>query len=131
METTKIIESAVNNAEYQPRWVDKAVTKETASVNNNVFNILDWINSATRQNEVLWEQKINFADMLAEQSVETDIARLTWAKPGAMLRDQLSLLWLHNKWTSEKTKNIEVANNSIFGSPDKTVQLWWPFEQAA
>ena len=125
MKTTKTIESTVNNVDYQPKWVDKEITEETASVNNNVLNILEWVNKNTRQKEVLWNEKVSFSDIVKEQLTATDLSRKFW-KEGAMLQEQLAILWIDNELKPTKIKNrVEAANNTTFRAPHITIPLGW------
>jgi hypothetical protein len=112
METTKIIESTANNVDYQSQWVDKKITKETALVNNSVLNILELV-----------DQNASFKEEIEEQSIATNLSRKLWKK-GAMLKEQLVMLWL-NKWKPAETNRIEVANNITFWPPNMTIPLWW------
>jgi hypothetical protein len=130
METTQnknTIETAANNVDYQPQWVDQKITEKTASVNNSVSNILEWVkqNQYTRQKEVLWNEKISFSNIVEELSIATDLSRKFW-KEGAMLSEQLAMLWLYDKWKPAEIKNrIDVANNTTFWPPHITIPLGW------
>ena len=74
--------------------------------------------------EILNNPNTTFSEFVEEQSVATDIARLWWLKPWALLKEQLTALWLYNK-TVNNNVDFQEENNSIFKAPWKTVQLAW------
>ena len=104
--------TAVNNAEYQQEKVDNK---------NSTNKYVD--NYKNKTLEILENQEIKFSEFIDEQSVATDISRLWWLKQWAMLKEQLSILWLYKK--SDKSKEQVEAANNIFWAPNKTIQLWW------
>jgi hypothetical protein len=69
---------------------------------------------------------MSFSNIIEEQSIATDLSRKFWKK-GAMLSEQLAMLWLYDKWKPAEIKNIiEVANNTTFWAPNNmTIPLWW------
>ncbi len=68
--------------------------------------------------EILTNPKTTFSEFIEEQARATDISRLWWLKPWAMLKEQLNYLWLKSfvNWT-------EAVNNSIFEAPNRTILL--------
>ena len=100
--------TAVNNAEYDKNHTNKYVEAYKS-----------------RTLEILNNPKTTFSEFIEEQSMATDIARLGWLKSWAMLKEQLSMLWLHNKSNQKPINNVEQKENSIFWAPNKTVVLSW------
>ncbi len=82
-----------------------------------------WVNQDVA--EILDDRWWDFSDFVDGQSDATDLARKLWARPWAILREQLNYLWLrdnnHNQWLGI-VENRETPS-STFGSPWRTVTL--------
>lgn len=92
------------------QWLPSSI-KETP-ISEAVKKVLDWYKD--------WMEKLlvpenNFSKLTKEQGVASRLAIWLWAKPGAMLREHLYILWL------KKPK----STSSIFWAPRLTVPLWW------
>ena len=98
MKTTNT-QTAANTADYQPKWVER---KEINRVNETQETYLNIVS------EILNNPKMSFTEFADEQQKATDISRIIWIRQWAMLNEQLSMLWLHKKWNTEKA---EESNN--------------------
>jgi len=107
MKTIETKLTAANNAEYK---------------NNSTNNYVE--NYKKQTLEILQNPNTTFSEFIDEQSIATDISRLWWLKSGAMLKEQLSSLWLFQK--GQNVEKEEAVNNLNFmWAPNKTVVLWW------
>lgn len=80
----------------------------------------------TKALEILNNPETTFKEFTQEQAIATDISRLGWLAPWAMLKEQLKYLWL-DSFNQKPVNNTEQKEeqNSIFWAPNKTVVLWW------
>jgi len=108
METIKTINTAANNAEYQPNSTNKYVEKYQKQTL-----------------EILQNPNTTFSEFINEQSIATDLSRLWWIKKWAMLKEQLSYLNLYNEG-QQKQEKLQVVNNRLTWAPDLEPKiLWW------
>ncbi len=88
--------------------------KNEIKTQNQLFN--------KRLNDILKPDNYDFWDMIDEQSMATDISRLIWAKPWAMLEEQLSSLWLY-KQKQVCENSLQSSNDNTFWAPNKILPL--------
>jgi hypothetical protein len=97
MKTIETNYEAINNENCQPKWVD--VKLEISNVKDQV------VASISRKQEVLWDQLNDDPLDIREQHIATDLSRLFWKNPWAMLKEQLSNLWLSFDTVKETAVN--------------------------
>jgi len=91
--------TAVNNAEYKDNSTNKYV-EEYKKVTL----------------EILENPNTTFSEFIEEQALATDISRLGWLTPWAMLKEQLKALDLYKKASSKE--KMQAVNNSITWAPN-------------
>lgn len=132
-------DNQIDNLAYQENTesFEEKMAKIYANSSVKVNNILYWNmdnNQLARHNEVLWEQVVTMSDYIKEQKTEINLARFMWAEDFKRknLENQLSMLWLHDKWNKEKTnKSIDSENNWIFWAPNLETKILWERNIAA
>jgi len=114
MKTIKQNLTAVNNAEYQHKNVENKTNSYTEEYKAKTLEILENPNTT-------------FSEFIDEQSKATDIARLGWLKPWAMLPEQLKYVfwWLQSFKNTEKQEPVNNWINSAPKFDDKYVLWLW------
>ena len=107
METIKKILTAKSAVEQQEvvKWnnLSKNTSKAIDWFKVDVKNVIDGLNN------------VSMKDYAEIQQLETDLSRQLHAKEWAMLKEQLSYLWVNSK----------LAKETFWAPIWKTVTLWW------